>query len=236
MNVLVLIPARGGSKRVPGKNIRKLAGKPLIEWTIAAALGHEDVVEVLVSTDDPDIAAVAKAAGACVPWLRPEYLATDTAGSADVALHALDWFEAQRGAVDALLLLQPTSPLRRRTSVKAGLELFYQNMAMALVGVSAVQTHPYWSYRIHADRLIPFLSSVPKNMRSQDLPPAYMVNGAFYLITPELLRRERTFVPFGSRPFLMDDPVEAIDIDTEFDWRIAECLAVDEICRGSGQS
>ena len=114
MKVLALIPARGGSKRVPGKNVRDLAGKPLIIWTLDAVRGVEGIVDVLVSTDDPGIAAVASSAGARVPWLRPAHLATDIAGSVDVALHALDWFEMQHGTVDALLLLQPTSPLRRR--------------------------------------------------------------------------------------------------------------------------
>lgn len=225
MKVLALIPARGGSKRVPGKNVRDLAGKPLIVWTLDAVKGVEGVVDVLVSTDAPDIAAVASSAGANVPWFRPAYLATDIAGSVDVALHALDWFEMQHGPVDALLLLQPTSPLRRRASVEAGLALFDRNGGDALVGVSPAWTHPYWSYTIENDRLVSFMADAPMDVRSQDLPPAYMVNGAFYLITTECLRRTRSFVPSGAHPFVMDDPVEAIDIDTEFDWRIAECLA-----------
>jgi len=225
VKVLALIPARGGSKRVPGKNVRDLAGKPLIIWTLDAVRGVEGIVDVLVSTDDPGIAAVASSAGARVPWLRPAHLATDIAGSVDVALHALDWFEMQHGTVDALLLLQPTSPLRRRESVEAGLALFQKCGINALVGVSPVSTHPYWSYRIEDQRLISFMPDAPRDVRSQDLPPAYMINGAFYLITPECLRSKRSFVPPGAQPLVMDDPAEAVDIDTEFDWRIAECLA-----------
>ena len=225
MNVLALIPARGGSKRVPHKNIRTLAGKPLISWTIDAVLGLEGVGHVLVSTDNADIASVAAAAGASVPWLRPAHLATDTATSVDVALHALDWFESQQGIVDALLLLQPTSPLRHRDSIAAGLRLFEQQRAEALVGVSPAAAHPYWCYRVDDGRLNPFVETAERDARSQDLPPAYVINGAFYLIKPRRLRETRSFVPAGAHAFVMDDPVEAVDIDTEFDWRIAEYLA-----------
>lgn len=109
MRVLALIPARGQSKRVPGKNKRALGGKPLICWSIDCAQEIEAICDVLVSTDDPEIAAIATAAGASVPWMRPSDLATDTATSVDVALHALDWYERENGIVDGLLLLDRKS-------------------------------------------------------------------------------------------------------------------------------
>ena len=124
MKILALILARGGSKRLPGKNIRCLGGKPLIVWSIDVTKHIPEICDILVSTDDPAIAAVSKGAGALVPWLRPPELATDTATSVDAALHALDWYEADKGKVDGLLLLQPTSPFRTKETVMRGIAFF----------------------------------------------------------------------------------------------------------------
>ena len=124
MKILALIPARGGSKRLPKKNILPLGGKPLISWTIDAVKDTPEIVDILVSTDSCEIASVARAAGALVPWLRPDVLSTDTATSMDVCLHALDWYEEKYGDVDGLLLLQPTSPFRDKNTITKGIELF----------------------------------------------------------------------------------------------------------------
>ena len=114
MRILALIPARSGSKRVPDKNIRLLGGKPLIVWTIVMALGITGICDVLVSTDSIEIQTISSAAGAKVPWLRPDQIATDEASSVDVAIHALDWYEKECGEIGGLLLLQPTSPFRTK--------------------------------------------------------------------------------------------------------------------------
>ncbi len=127
MRILAVIPARGGSKRLPRKNIRPLGGIPLIFWSINAAKGISEICDILVSTDDPEIAEVTKNTGALVPWLRPRELATDTAQSVDVCLHALEWYEKEKGKVDGLMLLQPTSPFRTRGSILRGIELFDKN-------------------------------------------------------------------------------------------------------------
>jgi len=230
MKVLALIPARGGSKRLPGKNIRDFGGRPLIAWSVEVVHGIPDICEVLVSTDDAAIAEVAVAAGAWVPWFRPSELATDSASSVDVALHALDWYETLRGPVDALLLLQPTSPLRTRSTVQRGLELFNTSARSAVVAVSPVQSHPYWCFRIEDGQLQPFVAGVEVLRRSQDLPPAFALNGALYIIAPSTLRTMRSFVPDGTRALLIDNPYEAIDIDTELDWRLAE-LALEMILK-----
>ncbi|HIF59709.1 MAG TPA: acylneuraminate cytidylyltransferase family protein, partial [Rhodospirillales bacterium] len=124
MRILALITARGGSKRIPGKNIRPLGGKPLIVWSINVAKDIAGIVDILVSTDDKNILEIAKSAGALVPWSRPPELATDTASSVDVCLHALAWYEKEIGRIDGLMLLQPTSPFRSRKSVLRGIELF----------------------------------------------------------------------------------------------------------------
>lgn len=224
MRILALIPARGGSKRLPGKNKRLLGGKPLIAWSIDAAKGVPDICDILVSTDDPEIARIAKAAGTMVPWLRPQALATDTATSVDVALHALEWYAANIGKVDGLLLLQPTSPFRRRKTVLQGLGLFTQGSPSAIVSVSPAHPHPMWCLRTEGGFLRPYTDEGGLQLRSQDLPAAYAVNGVFYLITPTALTRSRTFLPENTMPLLIDRPEEALDIDTEFDWWLAEIM------------
>lgn len=222
MRILALITARGGSKRLPGKNLRVLGDRPLIVWSIDAARGIPEIVDVLVSTDDGATAEIARNAGALVPWLRPAGLATDQATSVDVSLHALDWYESAHGAVDGLLLLQPTSPFRRRESVLRGIELFGACGLRSVVGVSPAPSHPFWCYGINGGRMQPFIADTPKNLRSQDLPPAYVVNGAFYLISPSELRAARAFIGADTAPLVMDQPEEQLDIDTAWDWMVAE--------------
>lgn len=224
MKILALIPARGGSKRLPGKNIRPLGGKPLIVWSIEIAKSVETVCDVLVSTDDAKIAEVARQAEALVPWLRPADLASDTAGSVDVCLHALDWYEQVYGAVDGLMLLQPTSPFRSRESVLRGVQLFAENERRPVVGVSYAASHPQWCFRLDGLALRPFVPGGGLNLRSQDLPPAVVLNGGFYLVQPQDLRRRRQLFSDDMLPLLCDDPMEAVDIDTAADWRIAEAL------------
>jgi len=226
MRILALIPARGGSKRLPGKNIRPLGGKPLIVWSIDVVRDNQEICDILVSTDDTEIKAVCTEAGACVPWLRPAELATDTASSVDVALHALDWYEAEKGAVDGLLLLQPTSLFRRAATVQRGIDLFGLNGKRPVLGVSPTQAHPMWSLRIDAGYLAPFMKENGFGVRSQDLPPAYVVNGGFYLISPTDLRNQLTFVINGAIPIVSEFEQEGIDIDTPWDWTIAEYVAM----------
>jgi CMP-N,N'-diacetyllegionaminic acid synthase len=228
LKILALILARGGSKRVPGKNIRPLGGKPLIVWSLDAVKGIPDVVATLVSTDDPSIAEVARQAGALVPWQRPAALATDTASSLDAALHALDWFEAAHGAVDGVLLLQPTSPFRRAQSLLRGIELFRTRGRKPVVGVSPAHSHPLWCFKIDGLEMRPYIEGGGTGVRSQDLPPAYVINGAFYLIAPDGLRAERSFFSEDMLPLVMDAPEEGIDIDTEWDWSIAEMRVAGE--------
>ena len=157
MRILALITARGGSKRLPGKNIRTLGGKPLIVWSIDVAKGISEVCDILVSTDDLDIADVCKEAGAYVPWLRPAELATDTASSVDAAIHSLDWYEAEKGYVDELLLLQPTSPFRTHATVQQGIELFGKHGHQPVLGVSPTHAHLMWMLKMEGDYLVPFM-------------------------------------------------------------------------------
>jgi CMP-N,N'-diacetyllegionaminic acid synthase len=230
MRILAVVPARGGSKRLPGKNIQMLGDRPLIAWSIQVASGIADICDILVSTDDPAIANIAKSAGALVPWLRPEELASDTATSVDVCIHALDWYEEKRGHVDGMLLLQPTSPFRSRETVLRGIEMFHQNQRSPVVAVSPAESHPLWCFKIEGNSMRPFVNNQGESLRTQDLPPAYRLNGVFYLITPFHLRTRRSFFGNDMLPLTISDQIEIIDIDTAWDWAIAE-MAV-KITRG----
>lgn len=225
MKILALITARGGSKRLPGKNVRPLAGKPLIVWSIDVVRDIPEICDILVSTDDPGIAEISRNAGALVPWLRPAELATDTAGSVDVALHALDWYMATHGVIDGLLLLQPTSPFRSRSTVLSGIDLFARNAGGPVIGVSPSHAHPMWTFRLEGDFLVPFLEEHGFGTRSQDLTPAYVWNGSFFLVAPEELRARHSFVGAKSIPLVMASAQEALDIDSEWDFQLAELIA-----------
>ena len=224
MRILALITARGGSKRLPGKNIRVLGGKPLIVWSIDVAKDISEICDILVSTDDPVIAAISKEAGAYVPWLRSAELATDTATSVDVALHALDWYEEEKGSVDGLLLLQPTSPLRTKATIQRGIDLFSNHGYQTVLGVTPAHVHPMWTLKMNGDYLVPFMVDHGCGSRSQDLPLAYVVNGCLYLISPEELRMYRSFLGPKTIPLTIESPMETVDIDTEWDWQLTEAL------------
>ena len=222
MKILALITARGGSKRVPGKNIRHLGGKPLVVWSIDVAKEIPDICDIIVSTDDTQIAKVCLDAGACVPWIRPEELSSDTSSSVDVALHALDWYEAHTGKVNGLLLLQPTSPFRSKKNIIKGIELFCLNKFKPVIGVSLTRDHPMWAMKKRGDYLIPFMTEHGFGKRSQDLPTAFIVNGSFYLISPEDLRKNHSFIGLNTIPLVIESFQEALDIDTEWDFKMAE--------------
>ena len=225
MRILALITARSGSKRVPGKNIRKLGSKALVIWSIDVVENNKYICDILVSTDDKKIADICKNANASVPWLRPINLASDTANSVDVALHALEWYESEKGPVDGLLLLQPTSPFRTKYTIQNGIDLFVKYQHKSVIGVSAVNKHPLWMLKIEKDNLIPFMHNHSLNLRSQDLPEVYIPNGSFYLISPKELRMHRSFINPETKALIIESPEESLDIDTEWDFKIAEFLA-----------
>jgi len=225
VRILALVTARGGSKRVPNKNKRLLGGRPLIEWSIDVAKDIPEISDILVSTDDEEIADISRQAGAMVPWLRPDDLALDTSLSVDVCLHALDWYESEYCKVDGLLLLQPTSPFRSRDSVKRGIKIFDDNRCNgSIIGLSPAKTHPMWCYQVAGNSMSAFIPGVNTDLRSQDMPPLYEINGAFYLITPKYLRKHKSFHVDGALPLVFDSLEESLDIDTEWDWKQAEMV------------
>jgi CMP-N-acetylneuraminic acid synthetase len=226
--LLAIIPARSGSKRLPRKNARLLGGRPLIAWSIDTALSVNQFCDVLLTTDDEELANIGRGAGAIVPWLRPAELATDTATSADVVRHALTWYEAERGLVEGVVLLQPTCPLRRITSLSGALQRFLaqprSEYRRTVVSVSPSSIPPEWCFRI-ADAngaLQPVLGWEEIGKRSQDLQMAYQLNGSIYAADSKTIRAGRPLVEPGSLAYLMNGAEESVDIDTEDDWRLAE--------------
>lgn len=222
--VAALIPARGGSKSIPRKNIVPVGGKPLIAWTIEAALGSKLLDRVYVSTDDEEIATVARQHGAEVPFLRPAELASDEAGSLGVALHALDWMSAHGGEPDYLLLLQPTSPLRTTEDIDATIRLAEGRKARAVLGVCEASPHPWLARQISPEGFLSdFFALEEKPTRRQDYPPAYMVNGAIYLNRATSLRSARTFQPPDTLAYVMPQE-RSLDIDSPLELRLVDLL------------
>jgi N-acylneuraminate cytidylyltransferase len=216
-SVLALIPARGGSKGLPGKNIMPLGGRPLIQWTIDAARGSRFVDRVVLSSDDETIIEIAARGGCEVPFRRPAPLASDTAAMVDVALHALEAVPSH----DVLVLLQPTSPLRTSTDIDAACELFTSSGAPSCVSVSLTEQSPYWMYGLGArGELLPVLEPPEGIVRRQDLPPVYVLNGAIYVADVAALRKSRNFVTRETVGYTMP-PERSIDIDTAADFEAA---------------
>jgi N-acylneuraminate cytidylyltransferase len=226
VKILAIIPARGGSKRLPGKNLRPFLGQPLLQWSIAFARRLPQFDRIVVSTDSPAIADCARAAGAEVPALRPAALASDTAGSADVALDLLDREAAAGRDYDLVALLQPTSPMRDAKPWEEAFRLIERLGTDAVVGVSPVRDHPLHVFTVETDgMLVPWSGREGLALRTQDLPAAVCVNGSLYLVRVPALRSERTFFPRRTVGVLCGQPYEAVDIDTEADWVVAEALA-----------
>lgn len=229
MTIVGLIPARGGSKTIPHKNIKPLAGKPLIAWTIEAAKSCRALSRLIVSTDDPQIAEVAQQWGAEVPFLRPAELAGDAASSLAVVLHLIQWLEEHESVVpEYILLLQPTSPFRTTEDIDAAIDLATTRRVDAVVSVCEAETHPFLCKRIGEDgRLGDYVNTNLESLRRQDLPPAYQLNGAIYINRCRSLRQERTFLPKDTLPYPM--PLErSSDLDTPWDWHLAELILKDK--------
>ncbi|OGB20910.1 MAG: hypothetical protein A3I66_20140 [Burkholderiales bacterium RIFCSPLOWO2_02_FULL_57_36] len=223
MRVLAIIPARGGSKRLPGKNIKPLHGKPLIQWSIDFAKSISWFTDIEVSTDSDDIAQCCADAGQLVTRRRPSDLATDEASSVDVVLDMLNWKAAQGEEFDLIALLQPTTPVRCRDHWDEALSLLQSSEHDAVVGVGPAQSHPHLTFKIGQSRqLLPWIETRPSSLRAQDLEPAVVVNGSLYLIRTNALKSEKTFMPHLTSGVIMNAPVDNLDIDTEFDWLVAE--------------
>lgn len=219
---LAVIPARGGSKRIPRKNLVPLAGKPLIAYTIEAALTAKRLSRTVVSTEDAEIAHTAKQLGAEVPFLRPAELAQDKSPVLDAIAHALSDIERDGSRVGAVVLLQPTSPFRTGKHIDEAIELFENSGADTVAAVCAAREHPYYAWTVENGRMRPFFSLEKQMTARQDLPPAVMENGSVYVIRRKLID-ERKIYGAVVVPYVM--PLNsAVDIDTSDDLRWAEYL------------
>lgn len=224
--ILAIVPARGGSKRLPRKNVLPLAGKPLIAWTIEVAQKSRYLDILCVSTDDNEIAAVAKKFGAEVPFLRPPEISGDNASTYDAVMHALEYYEKNRKIpFDYVVLLQPTSPLRSSADIDESIRRCTKPDIKSIVGLCEMDHSPLWSNVLPVNgSLDEFLREDIKHLRSQDLPTYYRINGAIYTIRVSTLKQEKTFFPnSGSFAYIM--PRErSVDIDTILDFNIAEAV------------
>lgn len=224
--VLGLVTARGGSKGLPGKNIRDLCGKPLIAWTIDAARAAACLDAVVVSTDDPEIAAVAARHGAEVPFLRPPELAVDTAASIDVVIHAIDFLATAGRVFDLVVLLEPTSPLREASDIDRGVSLMLSSRAGAVVSVCQAEcTHPAFVYRQGRNaRLVPFLDRQPTGLRRQEIEPVFFLEGTLYASRVDVLKAKRSF--YHDDTIAYEVPKwKSIEIDDIDDFMMVEALA-----------
>lgn len=229
--VLALIPARGGSKGLPGKNLALLAGRPTIAWTVAAALAARAVDDVVVTTDDDAIAAAAEAAGARVPFRRPAELAADEARMTDVVRHAIDTLTARGETFDWLVLLQPTSPLRTGADVDAAFARLTETGGRAVVGVCAAEHSPAWIGTLPPDgSMADFLAHAAGRANRQELGGYFRLNGAIYIADVAYWREQAGFIGPETFAFVMP-PEASVDIDTALDHDFAEFL----LARRSGR-
>ena len=217
---LAVIPARGGSKRLPRKNVLDLAGKPLIAWTIEAAKNSKYIDKFIVSTDDQEIKTVSEQYGAEV-LTRPGELATDTATSVDVVLHAIN---AQNKSYDYVVLLQPTSPLRTAQHIDEAIELLFEKNAKAIISVCETDHSPLWSNTLPEDGSMDnFIREEVKGKRSQDLPTYYRLNGAVYIADTQSVINEKSFYPENTYSYPMEKSL-SIDVDDAFDFKLLEVV------------
>lgn len=225
--MIAIIPARGGSKGLPGKNIKMLNGKPLIQYTIDAALDSKSINRVIVSTDDQSIANVAKKAGAEVPFLRPDYLASDTASAVDVYIHATEYLRDEFGEdVSKFMVLLPTAPLRTCAHIDEAYNHFCVEKGVTLISVKESETPPSWFVTIDDYGRIKnagfgIKEALVSNRQVNE--KYYVPNGAIYILDYYLLKDKRTYYSSDTVPYIMDRDV-SIDIDTLEDFEYAEYL------------
>ncbi|HHY22121.1 MAG TPA: acylneuraminate cytidylyltransferase family protein [Bacilli bacterium] len=216
--VLAIIPARGGSKGVPRKNIRDLAGKPLIAWTIDEAKKSKFIDRLILSSEDEEIIEVAKSYGCEVPFVRPRHLAEDTTPGIEPVLHAIKEVEGY----DYVMLLQPTSPLRTVEDIDRCIEKIIKFNDPACVSVAEPDTSPYWMYTLNCnDQIKPLIPQDTVAVRRQELPTVYSLNGAVYIAKTDWLRHTKSFLTEETIAYIM--PRErSYDIDTEEDFQWCE--------------
>jgi len=230
--ILAVIPARGGSKEVPRKNLHKLIGKPLIGYTIETALKAKEMLyRIIVSTDDQEIAAISKKFGADVPFIRPKGLATDSTSMVPVLQHAVNFVEKKdKTRIDWVLLLQPTDPIREASDIEIGVKLAFENDSDSVISVERVFSHhPILMKKIEKNRLLPFtIEEKEGTPRQKYNPHAYMRNGSIYLTKRNVLMKKNSIWGKNIKPMIMESG-SRISIDTFNDLKLAEILINEKI-------
>lgn len=230
MNFLYVIPARGGSKGIPYKNIKKLAGKPLINYSIDLARQITTDKNICLSTDDENIIETAKLYGLEVPFKRPESLATDKAGTYEVLLHAIQYYENLGENYDAIVLLQPTSPFRLKKHIEEAISMFNEDIDM-VVSVKETSSNPY--YNCFEEDKNGFLSISKGNgllERRQDAPAVWEFNGSIFVINIESLKQMNMSKFTRIKKYIMED-LYSVDIDNILDWKIAELILQENLIK-----
>ena len=217
---LGIIPARGGSKGIPRKNLRNLAEKPLIAWTIEAAQQAKYLDRIILSSEDSEIIAVATSFGCEVPFVRPAIFAEDDTPGIEPVIHALNTLPEK---YDFIVLLQPTSPLRKGHHIDEAIEMLDHFQAKSIVGISEVKESPYWMCELNRDQKLSLLLPKSSALRRQDLPKVYILNGALYIASSNQILTEKVFINGQTIGFRMDQN-SSIDIDDMLDFEIAEIL------------
>lgn len=218
--VLGIIPARGGSKGVPRKNIREVAGKPLIAWTIEEAKKSKYIDRLILSTEDDEIISIAQEWGCDVPFVRPAELSQDDTPGIEPVIHAIQLLPGY----DYVVLLQPTSPLRKVEDIDGCIELCVSKQESSCVSVTMPDKSPYWMFTVDGDGLMhPLIEQTAIIPRRQDLPKVYALNGAVYVSNVTLLLEQRSFLTENTIAYVMTKS-SSIDIDTDADINIAESL------------
>lgn len=228
--MLAVIPARGGSKGVPHKNIRDLDGKPLIAYTIEAAIKSKVFDKIVVSTDSSEIAEIAQRYGAEVPFIRPKDLSGDFSSSDDVVLHAIDYFKRKGKEFEYVCKLQPTSPLRNETHIMEAYQLLKDSNSNFVVSVCECEHSPLWTGTLDEKKsLNRFINEYVKGACRQKLPKYYRLNGAIYMGKTEAFEDNKSFFGKNGTAFIMNQE-ESIDIDNYFDFEIAKLLIERNSC------
>ena len=226
MKILAIIPARGGSKGVPRKNIKLLAGKPLLEYTAAVALKSTLLLKVIVSTEDDEIISVAKTLNLEIPFKRPIDLATDSSSSLSVILHALEYFESKNVYFDSVCLLQVTSPFRTVEFLDEAIQKFIKSGSDSLISVQEIphEYNPHWSFKLDEGQNLKIATGETEIIsRRQDLPKAYHRDGSIYITKTKTLKEQNSL--FGKKIAHIVSPKEFyVNVDTMDDWKKAEEL------------
>lgn len=226
-DMIAFIPARGGSKGVPGKNIKDLCGKPLIAYAIEACKQANGIDRVIVTTDDEDIARVAKECGAEVPFMRPDYLASDTASAVDVYIHAAEWVMNETGEkLDKFMVCLPTVPCRDARHIDEAIEQFEKQGATTLISFTEAEVPPGWYHVMDENGRVSNagFGAAGKNMANRQMNAAYYIpNGAIYILDYELLKNNRTYYCDNTTAYIMSRE-DSVDIDYPIDFEIAKLM------------